>query len=356
MWNRLLAILLCAVSPALAAKTIQVMGHMTLDPTQHYVATEFHIAKSSTTLDCQGAVLDGQDKAQIGVRIMTYGEPLRDVTIQNCHFKNYTSGAVRVTWNGDDTRKLDYPIAERYRRAPQQISLKNITVERVGRVAVYIDDYVQDVLIDGLAVSRAGGVAVYLEHHSRRTTVQNSLFEQNGFRQGRAVREGLAIDSSMDNVIRNNIFKGNAKGGVFLYKNCGEQFSAGKSVLRTDYASRNLIEGNAFIDMPRGVWIASRQSRNLSKWDCGDTPLDDSKTYYEDFARYNTVKANRFCGVADPVVVEDNHNTVTDNRYDKAQQKFLTITHPPRERLRGQPVVGTVQSNNQIDAQACGLR
>lgn len=344
------------VTPLWAANVQKVSGQLTLDPSESYLATEFHIGDSGTTLDCQGAVIDGQNQAQIGVRIMNDGQPLRDVTVKNCMFKNYTSGAVRINWKGNDRRKLKYSVAERYRRAPQQIQLKNLRVEDVGRVAVYVDDYVSDVLIDGLTVRRAGGVAVYLEHHSRRTTVQNSLFEKNGFRQGRGIREGLAIDSSMDNVIRNNIFKGNAKGGVFLYKNCGEQFSAGKSVLRTDYASRNLIEGNAFIDMPRGVWIASRQSRNLSKWDCGDTPLDDSKTYYEDFARYNTVKANRFCGVADPVVVEDNHNTVTDNRYDKAQQEFLTITHPPRERLRGQPVVGTVARNNQADPSACQLR
>lgn len=349
--------LVCAMSPALSAKTIQVRGNMTLDPAQSYLATEFHIRQSGTTLDCQGAIIDGQNKVRTGLRIVSDGKtPLHDVTVKNCHFKNFKTSGVRIYWQGNDTLKLKYSTEERYRLAPQRITLLNITAEDTAMSAVYVDDYVSDVLIDGLTSRRAGGTGLYLEHHSRRTTVQNSLFEKNGFRQGRGIREGLAIDSSMDNVIRNNIFKGNAKGGVFLYKNCGEQFSAGKSVLRTDYASRNLIEGNAFIDMPRGVWIASRQSRNLSKWDCGDTPLDDSKTYYEDFARYNTVKANRFCGVADPVVVEDNHNTVTDNRYDKAQQKFLTITHPPRERLRGQPVVGTVQSNNQIDAQACGLR
>lgn len=356
MRNLCIIALLCALSPALSAKTIRVLGDMTLDPNQSYAATEFHILKSGTTLDCQGAVLDGQQQAQMGVRIMTNGEPLRDVTVKNCMFKNYTSGAVRISWKGNDRRKLKYSVTERYRRAPQQIQLKNLTVEDVGKVAVYVDDYVQDVLIDGLTVRRAGGVAVYLEHHSRRTTVQNSVFEQNGFRNGRPAREAIAIDASMNNLIKNNVFRGNAQGGVFLYKNCGEQFSAGKSVLREYQASHNIIEANHFFDMPRGVWLASRQSKNLSKWDCGEQALDKNKTYYEDFARNNTVKGNQFCGIAQPVIVEDNQNSVTDNRYDQAPQGFLTITQPPRERLRGQPVVGTVQRNNQLDAQACRLR
>lgn len=349
--------LLSAMSSALSAKVISVTGNMMLDPTQSYLATEFRIRQSGTTLDCQGALIDGKNQALTGLRIVSDGKtPLRDVTVKNCHFKNFKTSGIRVYWQGNDTVKLKYSIEDRYRLAPQQIKLLNITVEDTAKSAVYIDDYVQDVLIDGLKVRRSGALGLYLEHHSRRTTVQNSLFEQNGFRQGRAVREGLAIDSSMDNIIRNNVFRGNAKGGVFLYKNCGEQFSGGKSVLRTDHASRNLIEGNIFVDMPHGVWIASRQSRNLSKWDCGDTPLESSNTYYEDFARHNTVKDNQFCDVAQPVIVEDNQNTVTNNRYDTATQGFLKITHPPRERLRGQPVEGTVQHSNDIDAQACRLR
>ena len=95
--------------------------------------------------------------------------------------------------------------------------------------------------------------------------------------------------------------------------------------------------------------------RNLSTWDCGDPALDPEKKYYEDFARHNTVKDNQFCGIAQPVIVEDNHNTIVDNRYDSVKQQFVQITRPPRERLRGQPVVGTVQRNNQKDVSLCQL-
>lgn len=349
--------ILCAISPAIFAKTIAVSGNTTLDPRQSYLATELHIRQSGTTLDCQGATIDGQNKVMTGLRIVSDGKtPLRDVTVKNCHFKNFKTSGVRIYWQGNDTLKLKHTAEERYRLAPQQIKLLNITVEDTAMSAVYVDDYVSDVLIDGLTSRRAGGTGLYLEHHSRRTTVQNSVFEQNGFRQGRGIREGLAIDSSTYNIIKNNVFKGNAKGGIFLYKNCGEQFSTGQAVLRVDHASHNVIENNRFIDMPTGVWIASRQSRNLSKWDCGDQPMDSSKVYYEDFARYNTVKANQFCGVAQPVIVEDNHNTVVDNRYDSIKQSFVQITRPPRERVRGQPVIGTVERNNQANPQSCQLR
>lgn len=348
---------LCAVSPMIFAKTIVVTGTTMLDPSQSYLATELHIRQSGTTLDCQGAVIDGQNKVLTGLRIVSDGKtPLRDVTVKNCHFKNFKTSGVRIYWQGNDTLKLKYTAEERYRLAPQHIRLSNITVEDTAMSAVYVDDYVSDVLIDGLTSRRAGGTGLYLEHHSRRTTVQNSVFEQNGFRQGRGIREGLAIDSSTHNVIKNNIFKGNAKGGIFLYKNCGERFSTGQSVLRVNHASHNIIENNMFIDMPTGVWIASRQSRNLSKWDCGDPPLDAQKVYYEDFARYNTVKANRFCGISQPVIVEDNHNTIIGNRYDQVKQDFVQVTKPPRERVRGQPVVGTVVGDNQSDRAACKIR
>ncbi|MEC7121122.1 MAG: right-handed parallel beta-helix repeat-containing protein [Pseudomonadota bacterium] len=348
-------VLLCVVSPTLSAKTILVSGSMTLDPKKTYTKTEFQIRQSDTILDCQGALIDGQNKVKTGLRIVSDGKtPLRNVTVKNCNFKNFSSSGIRIYWKGNDTLKLKHSMAERYRLAPQQIKLLNITVEDTAKSSVYVDDYVSDVLIDGLTVRRSGALGLYLEHHSRRTTVQNSLFEQNGYRGGKPAREGLAIDASMHNVIRNNTFKGNAQGGIFLYKNCGERFSTGKSVLRTQQASYNVIEGNTFIDMPRGVWLASRQSKNLSKWDCGDPSLDDG-VHYQDYARHNTIRNNRFCGIPKPVIVEDNHNTITDNRYDRVQRGFAEVTRPPREKLLNQPVIGTVLKNNQADDRACQL-
>lgn len=351
---------LCGVlllSPTLTfAKKVELSGQVTLEA-KTYTNTEFVIRQSNTHVDCNQAVIDGQHQILTGLRIVSDGKtPLANISVKNCHFKNFQTSGIRIYWKGNDTIKLKYSKDDRYRLAPQQVKLENITVEDTAKSAVYVDDYVQDVLIDRLTVRRSGAVGVYLTHHSRRTIIQNSIFEQNGFRDGgKAVREGVAIDSSTYNIVRNNLFRANAKGGVFLYKNCGERYSTGNSVLRTDHASFNVIEGNRFIDMPTGVWIASRQSKKLSTWDCGDKPIDAAGVYFQDYARHNTVQSNWFCNIAKPVIVEDNDNKVVRNRYAKAKQPFVEITDPPRAKILGQKVTGTVMEENIEDPKSCQL-
>ena len=335
-------------------KTVNLSGQVTLEP-KTYTNTQFVIKQSNTHLDCQNALIDGEGVVLTGLRIVSDGSaPLNNVSVKNCRFRNFDTSGIRIYFQGNDTLKLKYSMEDRYRLAPQQVKVSNVLIEDTAKSGLYVDDYVQDVLIDGLTVRRAGGTGVYLEHHSRRTTIQNSTFEQNGFRDGGlAVREAIAIDSSMHNIIRNNTFRANAKGGVFLYKNCGERFSTGKAVLRTYEASFNLIENNTFVDMPTGVWLASRQSKKLDKWDCGDTPLEQTGTYFQDYARNNTVQGNRFCNVAKPVIVEDNDNKIVRNRYANAKQQFVEITDPPRAKVLGQKVTGTVIEANTEDRASC---
>lgn len=338
-------------------QTVNLSGDVKLEP-KTYTNTQFVIKQSNTHLDCQNALIDGGGVVLTGLRIVSDGSaPLNNVTVKNCRFRNFDTSGIRIYFQGNDTVKLQYSMDERYRLAPQQVKITNVVIEDTAKSGLYVDDYVQDVVLDGLTVRRAGGTGVYLEHHSRRTTIQNSTFEQNGFRDGgKPVREAIAIDSSMYNTIRNNVFRANAKGGVFLYKNCGERFSTGQAVLRTDYSSFNLIENNRFIDMPTGVWLASRQSRKLDKWDCGDTPLDDTGTYFQDYARNNTVQGNTFCNIAKPVIIEDNDNKIVRNRYANAKQMFAEITHPPRAKVLGQKVTGTVLEANTEDAGSCRMQ
>lgn len=337
-------------------QTVKLSGQVTLEP-RTYTNTQFVIQQSNTHLDCQNALIDGEGVVLTGLRIVSDGSaPLNNVTVKNCRFRNFDTSGIRIYFQGNDTLKLKYSMEDRYRLAPQQINISNVLIEDTAKSGLYVDDYVQDVMLDGLTVRRAGGTGVYLEHHSRRTTIQHSTFEHNGFRDGgKAVREAIAIDSSMHNIIRNNTFRANAKGGVFLYKNCGERFSTGKAVLRTYEASFNMIENNIFVDMPTGVWLASRQSKKLDKWDCGDTPLEQTGTYFQDYARNNTVQGNRFCNVAKPVIVEDNDNKILRNRYANAKQSFVEITHPPRAKVLGQKVTGTVVEANTEDRASCAF-
>jgi len=72
-------------------------------------------------------------------------------------------------------------------------------------------------------------------------------------------REGIAIDSSAYNIIDNNVFYKNKRGGVFLYKNAYEK--SWGTAPRVQHSDANTIVNNLFVDEPTGVFVASRASR-----------------------------------------------------------------------------------------------
>lgn len=42
-------------------------------------------------------------------------------------------------------------------------------------------------------------------------------------------------------------------------------------------SDENIVRHNVFVGERVGVWLASRQSKDLSKWDCGDPPLTEQE-------------------------------------------------------------------------------
>lgn len=285
-----------------------IKGNTVLPPNCTY-RTAIRITDSNTVLDCRGSSFIGSAGEKIGLMIDSEGKPLSDVTVKNCKFSNFASSGVRVTWDKPDAKKgSDHD--EIYRRSPARIVLDNIVVQDNGRVGIYLDDYVSDVTIKNSSVIRSGAAGIYLEHSSRRIKLIGNKILGNG----RATkREGVAVDSSADNVIEDNVFQGNAAGGIFLYKNCGEHFSTGKQVIRWQHSDRNLIKGNTFIDENTGIWLASRQHRDLSRWDCGDAPLN-GKGRFADFADSNTVENNSFCRTAVTVVDDGKDNEIKGSK------------------------------------------
>jgi hypothetical protein len=201
------------------------------------------------------------------------------------------------------------------------------------------------------------GSGIYLENGSRNNEVTSSIFVENGFTQMKKMeyknynfdylnrylqnpgqfvqqvkcdvnkastrqsdwgREALAIDSSAGNVITGNAFIKNRKGGVFLYKNCWEKHSNPNSRPRFQWSSFNDISHNFFSCMPRGVWIASRQSTPLQGMECGDTEIYSSgeDRYYKDFAKDNIVNFNRFHDIQDVgIKIEDDRNSANFNQF-----------------------------------------
>lgn len=313
----------------------ELTGHVELDPRCIY-RQEFLITDSNVTLDCRGATLDGEGRIAIGILIDSRGKPLSNVQVRNCVLRNFTRQAVRVAWEKSNINK---PTDEKLRvsRTPTQIRLSNLDIAGTGSVGVYFDDYVRDAILENSRVVGSGGTAVYLEFGTGNIEVRGNVFERNGSDKR---REGLAIDASSNNRVVGNTFIDNAAGGIFLYKNCGEQFSKGRAQLRTTHSDDNLIAQNRFIREKVGVWIASRQSRNLSKWDCGDQPMDSNRTYYQDFADRNTVEGNVFCATNVAVRIEGDDNLVRGNYHDRRTGKHVDIPVTKRGELLGRPPRG----------------
>lgn len=310
--------------------------------------TAFRITRP-LTLDCEGSTLDGGNTLKNGIVIDSLGEPLSQVTIKNCVIQHFTNTGISVGWSAWDDEKLQSPREEIYLKTPHQIRIENTTVDTVGTVGIYLDDYVSQVEIRNSRIANAYGVGIYLEHSSRENTIADSIIEGNGRKWGDTPwQPGISVDSSARNTIVNNTFSGNGKSGVSLYRNCQEQAKENPhSVVRWQGASENRIADNRFQDEVVGVWVGERMSRNLTPMKCGLTPyyVAGDAAYVRDDAKHNTIEHNAFARMKKAaVIVEDDFNTVLRNDIQQSAAGIL-VSAPIREQQQD-PIRGTVLKDN----------
>lgn len=378
-----------AASPNKCTVPSDLTGTITL-PSDCAYDDAFVITTSATTLDCNGAQL------RAGKGIIVRGD-VSDVKVENCWLEG-TSG---LSINPPD--RLDGETEEAWRlRSPKRVVISHVAAIGSKGSGVFIGPAVDGAVLEGSLVEGSESAGVYLEHGTVHTKVRANLVRKNGLR-AKGVdrtewtrREGVAVDASAYNEIEDNRFEANAFGGVFLYKNCWEHSTTDpKSPPRPLHAMANVIRRNVFVDMPMGVWIASRQARDLGAWDCGDASPHDNpikltdafppgyptfrSTYparydvnleylgaalegrvckggcspnrdeiwaWEDFAEDNVVEENRFerIGLAG-VRVEDDRARVVGNTF-AGDFDFLYVGTPLRSRFLGHPVRGTVVKDN----------
>ena len=303
------------------------------------------ITTSGTTLNCNGAIFDGKQRLRVGLIVESLGKPLSNIEVRNCTFQNYLSGGVRVGWGADDKVKGSNH-AENYARTPTRVRLNRLQVKDSGRVGIYFDDYVTESELSDSTISNSGNVGLYLDHSSRNNRIVGNRFIRNGTAAGG--REAIAVDSSAGNVIENNVFENNTKGGIFIYKNCSENIRPENSAVRWQHSTDNRISNNTFVGEKIGVWIASRQSRNLQSWKCSDKPMDLAGKFYEDFADENIVESNKFCHTEVAIRVESDRNKILRNTFGAEVQQRIDIPRTMREKFLGRPQTGNIVSNNII--------
>lgn len=322
-----------------------ISGSVKLDSSCTYFQT-IKISQSNTYLNCNGATLEGGGVRAVGIQLDGRKKRLENVTVENCKVQNFRNRGISIA-SGFRIGEFSSDRQSNYGVAPRNILIDGVTVLGSGRGGVYFDSYVTDSKLINSTVKGSGKVGIYLEQGTQRIQIVNNTIQGNGA-EGR--REGLAIDSSAHNTVMGNRFVGNAGGGVFIYKNCSENFSSGKSAIRWQSSDFNTIKGNTFTGERVGVWIASRQSKDLSKWDCGDSAVDRDGRFYEDHANSNIVEGNDFCGTPTAIRVEGDNNIIVRNRIDSASRRpvyepYKDVSKPDGRRTQGNKIEGTIMAN-----------
>ncbi|WP_314885926.1 right-handed parallel beta-helix repeat-containing protein, partial [Psychrobacter immobilis] len=297
---------------------VKVKGHSILSASCDLTAKSirFELNDSHSSLDCQGALLSTRaDDASTASAIMIKPKTdsaIEDITVANCHVDGY-GHALHIRQysqpNQRYARGLIDPAANRA-LAPSDIRVINVSSQNSINSGMFVGDHVHGVSFDKVRIQNAGTVGLYLEFGSRDNVIKNSVFVGNGFRTFKPNREAIAVDSSSNNRIENNQFIHNGAGSILLYRNCFEHAddsTRGNHFKRTESSRDNMIRGNTFNDEPVGVWLASRQSRNLKGFECGAYLLKQTSfaSYHLDSAKANQIIDNRFEQVEQGIIVED---------------------------------------------------
>jgi hypothetical protein len=184
-----------------------------------------------------------------------------DVFMRNCTIH----GAVRIWGMGvggriDDLRtssRTPGHTAAAQGAGPSHVALTNLTFAATGSIPLYVGPGVTAVTVEGGRFNgRSDSTAIYLDAESAGNTVRNLAFDI------RTPREIIAVDGSARNTIVGNRFAlgGQARngGGIFLYRNCGED-----GVIRHQTPSDNVITDNVFTGAsllrPRTVVVGARE-------------------------------------------------------------------------------------------------
>lgn len=313
-------------------------------------------AASNVTIDCKGGTLDGRHypegskyrvievrskKTKNPVQGQDFGqwEPPINVTVKNCT----VMGSIRLVGMSENatgdailwsSRAAGH--VERVRQAaPSRITFQNVTLHARGGNAIYFSAGVNHSRIVNSTITgnlRAG--AIYMDAESHHNMVRGNHFKRDipvgaeGYPDGD--RELISLDGASHNLIASNVFDGLSKGGVFLYRNCGES-----SVIRHATPSHNVIVNNVFLyaSTPPNVFdakkpavhVGSRDGKDWSQnWDCSDDagyPFGSSSSD-QDFASHNAVVQNQVTWhpTADTLRVG---NTFNENNYFHANNGYL---------------------------------
>ncbi|MFN3668842.1 MAG: right-handed parallel beta-helix repeat-containing protein [Brevundimonas sp.] len=188
----------------------------------------------------------------------------RDVRLLDCtvhgNLRVWGLGRADMDALRESSRRADHTARARA-AGPSGLRLEDVTLVATETIPLYVGPGVTGVrMVGGGFRGRSVSTAVYLDAESAGAVIQGVDFDID------TGREQIAVDGSAGNRIVDNDFDLDGRGGVFLYRNCGED-----GVIRHQTPSGNVIAGNRFDDAawvrPRPVVVGSREGRRRY---CGD--------------------------------------------------------------------------------------
>ncbi|MDO5059578.1 MAG: hypothetical protein Q4D82_06495 [Neisseria sp.] len=264
---------------------------------------------SGLNFDCNGSTIaPANADSSDAVLIRSHRENGRWLRPENLRLQNCrVEGSVRIQGmaaNGEGAALRESSQQSDHTERAQQAAPSNIRLERFqinghGRIPLYLAPGVTRIsLTDSRVAGRSNSVAVYLDAESA-----HNLFERNTI-ESVTGRELIAIDGSAHNLFRANRFSSLNKGGIYLYRNCGEG-----GTVRHQTPSENRISGNTFFyrrykgRLP-SVWLGARNgNRNYCRADAG-LPFGSSADD-RDFADNNVIEHNRIFRLSPQKMIRD---------------------------------------------------
>lgn len=283
------------------------------------------IEKSNTVIDGKGGIFNDGKVTYLIIRsrkTSTGWEQTENVTIKNCTIK----GGIRIIGMGRNGQAADVKsssislghIERAQAVAPTNVTLSNVIIEtHEGLTLLYAAPGTTHLTVENSIFqgeNTGSDPIVYLDAESGHNVFRNNIF------RAKSNREVIACDGSAYNLFEYNTFEVITKGGIYLYRNCGEG-----GTVRHQTPQHNTIKNNTFnlkslAWLNYGVWLGSRNGNKSYCDDDAGYPFGSSVDN-RDFADNNIVINNTFSGSSGTWHIK---NSGTNNQTNTAPAEVLT--------------------------------
>ena len=224
----------------------------------------YSINKSGTSINCRGKAFNEGKNTELRIT-STAEQKTKNIIIKNCKLR----GSIRIIGLGRNSESsnvrqsslLPNHTLNAQRHAPNNITLKNLEIEAVGPIPLYIGPGSTKVrMINSRFTGESNSTVIYLDSESSSNIIKNNIINvKTRYRH----REVIAIDGSAHNLISNNSIKRLRHGGIYIYRNCGES-----GTIRHQKPQFNILTGNKFNNdhiapFSYAIWVGSREGQRL---------------------------------------------------------------------------------------------